>query len=342
MNKIAVVILNYNGKKHLTKYLSNIIDKTGNEAQIIIGDNCSTDGSVEYLKQNFPYVKIIENDKNYGYAGGYNRILKEIEAEYYIILNSDLNVSENWILPVIELMNSDSKIAACSPKIMSLQEPKKFEYAGAAGGYIDKYGFPFCKGRIFTEIEEDHGQYDGDHEVFWCSGAAMFVKSDLFWKSGAFDEDFFAHMEEIDMCWRLKNMGYKIMSTSRSTVYHLGGGTLDYTSPFKTFLNFRNNLCMLYKNSQNSRGIAFKRKLIDGLAAMKYLLSFDFKNVKAILKAHREFDKWKMKLKVKKQENEKLIENYTQKHIAQFSIVSQFYLKRIKKFNELPLKEIPQ
>jgi len=333
--KVAVVILNYNGLSHLQKYLPTLIKNTDRYVDIIIGDNCSTDGSVEYLERNFPELPIIKNDENYGFAGGYNEVLRKIEAEYYVLLNSDVEVTSNWVNPIIELMKADKSIAACSPKILSYTNKKYFEHAGAAGGYIDKYGFPFCKGRVFDYVEEDNAQYDGDFEVFWCSGAAMFVRSDLFWKGGGFDADFFAHMEEIDWCWRMKNMGYKIMSSSRSSVYHLGGGTLSYVSPFKTYLNFRNNLSMIYKNSEKPNILILKRKLIDGIAALKFLLSGDLKNFKAVYKGHRDFNKQKKALLLKRESLKSQLKKFSNNGVLNSSLVVEFYLKKKKTFSSL-------
>lgn len=248
MKKTAVVILNWNGRKFLKKFLPDVIKFSKKDAEVIVADNASTDDSVAVLKADFPEIRIIENKSNGGFAKGYNQALKLIDAEYYILLNSDIEVTENWINPVIELMESDKNIAACQPKIRSYHEKEKFEYAGAAGGFIDKFGYPFCRGRIFQSLEEDKGQYDDTVEIFWATGAALFIRAELYHKLGGMDDDFFAHMEEIDLCWRLKNEGYKIMYCPKSTVYHVGGGTLPTSSSWKTYLNFRNNFFLIYKN----------------------------------------------------------------------------------------------
>ena len=255
-NKVAVVILNWNGQSFLEKFLPNVI-KYSQEVQIIVADNQSSDNSVAFLKDKFPEVSIIINPSNDAFAKGYNLALKQVQAEYYVLLNSDVEVTENWIEPIVSLMQSNPKIAACQPKILDYNQPSKFEYAGASGGFIDKYGYPFCRGRIFNVLEEDKGQYDSSMEVFWATGACMFVRSDAFWKVGGFDDDYFAHMEEIDVCWRMKNIGYQIFIEPKSKVYHVGGGTLNKLSPRKTFLNFRNNLITLTKNA-SPRFLFFK------------------------------------------------------------------------------------
>ena len=289
--RVAVVILNWNGKKFFEKFLPSLLENSSNKADIIVADNASSDGSADYLKSNFPAVRIIQHDKNFGFAKGYNLALAQVEADYYILLNSDIEVTPNWIQPVIDLMESDASIAACQPKIRSYDEPQKFEYAGAAGGFIDKYGYPFCRGRMFLSIEEDDGQYDDTIEIFWATGACMFVRASLFHKFGGLDEDFFAHMEEIDFCWRLKNEGYKIMYCPQSVVYHIGGGTLPKISWRKTYLNFRNNCILLYKNLPDNLllEVFAKRLVLDGIAAMKFLITAGFKDFFAVSKAHFSF-----------------------------------------------------
>ena len=246
MTKTAVVILNWNGKKFLEQFLPYVIKHSSSDAEVIVADNASNDDSVEFLKNNYPEIQIINNNENGGFSKGYNEALSKIDAEYYVLLNSDIEVTENWIKPIIDLMDSDKSIAVCQPKLRSYHQKEMFEYAGAAGGFIDKYGYPFCRGRIFNSIEVDNGQYDDTCEVFWATGAAMFVRAELYHKFGGLDNDFFAHMEEIDFCWRLKNEGYKIMYCADSVVYHVGGGTLPKNSSRKTFLNFRNNFNLLY------------------------------------------------------------------------------------------------
>ncbi len=331
--KIAVVILNWNGKKFLKKFLPSVIKYISDDAEIIIADNASADDSISFLQNNYPQIRIIQHSKNLGFAKGYNEALSKINADYYVLLNSDIEVTENWIKPVIDLMEKDKNIAVCQPKIMSFYKPLEFEYAGAAGGFIDKYGYPFCKGRIFQTMEEDKGQYDDITEIFWATGACMFVKSDLFLKFGGFDNDFFAHMEEIDFCWRLKNLGYKIMYCPFSKIFHIGGGTLPKKSSHKTFLNFRNNLILLYKNLPGNKLIsAFIIKLIlDTIAALKFLLDGGFKDFIAVIKAYFSFYSSFLK-HYKKRGNIKHI--YVSK-IYQKSIVCDYFLKGKKFFTDI-------
>ena len=292
MKKVAVVILNYNGKKFLEEFLPNVIANTNAEmAEIVVADNASTDGSVAFMQERFPSIRLIVNDFNGGFATGYNLALKQIEAEYFVLLNSDIEVTPQWIEPVVKLMDSDPNIAACQPKILSYYDKEKFEYAGASGGFIDKYGYPFCRGRVFQHLEEDHGQYDDACEVFWATGACMFVRADLYLQHGGLDDSFFAHMEEIDFCWRMKNLGHKVYCCPQSKVYHIGGGTLPKSSARKTYLNFRNNLSLLYKNLPSNRvfwTIAY-RIVLDWVAALKFLCGGGLKDYWAVIRAHFAF-----------------------------------------------------
>jgi hypothetical protein len=289
--KTAVVILNWNGKSFLEKFLPSVLKHSRGYADVIVADNASSDGSVGFLKTAFPEVEIIQNSANGGFAKGYNDALSQVKAEFFILLNSDIEVTENWIQPVIDLMESDPMIAACQPVIRSFHHPEKFEYAGAAGGYIDGFGYPFCRGRIFQHLEEDHGQYDNPVEVFWATGACMFVRADVFRKFGGFDEDFFAHMEEIDFCWRVKHEGYRIMVCPESKVFHVGGGTLPKQSSFKTYLNMRNNISLLYKNLPSDRllPVFASRLILDGVAAFKFLVDGGFGDFWAVVRAHMSF-----------------------------------------------------
>ena len=249
MYKIAVVILNWNGREFLDRFLPGVVrHSSSHDVKIIVADNGSSDDSVEFIRNKFKNVEIIELDKNYGFAGGYNKAFEKINSEYYILLNSDVEVSGNWIEPIIKKMDDDQDVAAAMPKILSYQNRSKFEYAGAAGGFIDKWGYPFCRGRILNNIEPDNNQYNNSIEIFWASGACLFIKSKIFHDTGGFDDDFFAHMEEIDLCWRIKNLGYKIYCYPCSQVYHVGGGTLPNETPAKLFFNFRNSLYLLLKN----------------------------------------------------------------------------------------------
>jgi len=288
--KIAVVILNWNGKLFLEQFLPTVI-KNSEVATIYIADNNSTDDSLSFLENNYPEIKIIKNASNSGFAKGYNDALKHIEADYFVLLNSDVEVTPKWIEPIIDFMNSDNNISACQPKILDFKNKSNFEYAGAAGGYIDKYGYPFCRGRLFNEIEIDNHQYDNITEIFWATGACMFLIVKAFWEVGGFDDDYFAHMEEIDLCWRMKNMGHKIFVVPTSIVYHVGGGTLNKVNPKKTYLNFRNNLITLIKNS-DSKFLFFKllyRMILDGVAAYKFLFEGNGKHFLAVAKAHFRF-----------------------------------------------------
>ena len=290
MTKVAVVILNYNGQKFLETFLPSIV-KNNDGYEIIIDDNASTDNSIDFLKSNYSNIKVIQLTNNEGFAGGYNNALQKIEAEYYVLLNSDVEVSSNWTKPIIDLMDNNTSIAACQPKIRSYHQKTHFEYAGAAGGYIDWLGYPFCRGRVFDSYEQDLGQYDDTKEVFWATGACMFVRAKVFHDLGGFDTHFFAHMEEIDLCWRMKNAGYKVMYSSVSMVYHVGGGTLHKSNPRKTFLNYRNGLAMLYKNLPSNKlfSTILLRLVLDGISGVKLLIDGSFSDFLAVIKAHFAF-----------------------------------------------------
>lgn len=285
--RAAVVILNFNGSYFLDKFLPDIIAHSS-PYPVIIADNASTDNSVELVKTNYPDLQLIQNSGNLGYAQGYNEALAQLSADYFILLNSDVEVTDNWIEPVLQLMDADQSIAACQPKILDYKQRHQFEYAGAAGGFIDKYGYPFCRGRIFNYLETDQGQYDTVQEVFWATGACLFVRSSAFAEAGGLDGDYFAHMEEIDLCWRLKNLGYKIMVQPASTIYHIGGGTLNKLSRQKTYLNFRNNLTTLTKNHEPRYLLLkiFYRLIMDGVAGTKFLLEGQPKHCFAVIHAH--------------------------------------------------------
>jgi GT2 family glycosyltransferase len=292
--KVAVVILNWNGLKHLQRFIPSVVSSTYPNLDIVVADNASTDQSMEWLQKNYPSVRIIPGHTNLGFAGGYNFFLKQIESDYYVLLNSDVLVSANWIEPVIDLMEKEISIAACQPKILSADHPGHFEYAGASGGWIDQLGYPFSRGRIFDTVEKDHGQYDDAVPVFWASGAAFFIRSKLFHEVGGFYEPFFAHQEEIDLCWRLQRNGYQIYVCPDAVVYHLGGGTLSVQSSRKLYLNYRNNLIMVARN-WSFRELIWKlplRYLLDGVSAWKLLLSGKPSGWFAILKAHISFSLW--------------------------------------------------
>ena len=287
---LAIAILNWNGKNWLEKFLPNVILHSENTDVYVI-DNASTDDSVVFLKLNFPQVKIIQNTENQGFAGGYNEGLKKIDAEIYCLLNSDVEVTENWLKPVLDLFQKDLKIAAVQPKILDYNRKNFFEFAGAAGGFIDNLGYPYCRGRVFENIEEDKGQFDDETEIFWASGCCLFIRSEDFWKQNGFDARFFAHQEEIDLCWRLKNDGKRIFYTGKSTVYHVGGGTLNKQSAQKTFLNMRNNLSMLVKNLPFSVvfWIILSRLILDGAAALYFAFKNGLPHLWAVLRAHFSF-----------------------------------------------------
>lgn len=336
-HKVAVVILNWNGKFFLEKFLPKVISYSLN-AQIVVADNCSTDDSIEFVSTQYPNVQIIKNTSNDGFAQGYNLALKQIEAEYYILLNSDVEVTENWINPIIQLMDKDKDIAACQPKILDYNAPQLFEYAGASGGYIDKYAYPFCRGRIFNVLEEDKHQYDELKEVFWATGACMFVRAEAFWSVNGFDSDYFAHMEEIDLCWRMKNIGYKNYVQPQSIVYHVGGGTLHKLSPKKTFLNFRNNLITLTKNSASSFLFfkVFYRMVLDGVAAIKFLVEGSFQHFMAVIKAHFSFYAY-LPSTLHKRKQLKKHPNYhpSKTQVFNKNIVFEHFIKGKKTFNDL-------
>ncbi len=336
--KIAIVILSWNGKELFDTFLPSVIQYSNSEnIEIIIADNGSTDKSVEHLKRFYPSINIIELKKNYGFAEGYNQALKHVDAEYLILLNSDVQVTENWIEPCIQLFDADEKLAAIQPKILSYNKPKYFEYAGAAGGFIDKYGYPFCRGRILNRVEEDTGQYNQPSLIFWATGACMFVRAKAYKTAGGFDGDFWAHMEEIDLCWRLKNQGYKIAYEPKSVVYHLGGGTLSYGSPKKIYLNFRNNLYMLFKNLPKHQftRIFFARMVLDGVAAAKFILGFNYREFWAVIKAHASFYRNLGKLIQKREVTQKQVIVKNHPEVYPKSIMWKFFIQKIRKFSDL-------
>ena len=337
LDNVGVVILNWNGKAFLEKFLPVVV-KNSATAKIYIADNNSTDDSVAFVNSNFPGVTIISNPSNDGFAKGYNLALKHVKEEYLVLLNSDVEVTPGWIDPIIVLMETDKSIAACQPKILDYNKRNKFEYAGAAGGFIDKYGYPFCRGRIFNELEEDQHQYDNLKEVFWATGACMFVRANAFWEVGGFDDDYFAHMEEIDVCWRMKNVGYKIFVEPKSFIYHVGGGTLNKLSPRKTFLNFRNNLITVTKNA-SSQGLIAKvlfRMVLDGIAAFKFLFEGSFTHFLAVIKAHFSYYA-SLSSTLKKRKAMKAHPNFSFATAGVFekNIVFLHFIKGIKKYSEL-------
>lgn len=296
MRKIlSVIILNWNGEKLLREFLPSVVANTqGKDVEVIVADNGSTDGSLKVLSEEFPYVRVLEFEKNLGFSGGYNRAIAEVESEFIVLLNSDVETPEGWWQPLLEFMQANTDVGACQPKILSYRNKEMFEYAGAAGGLLDKYGYPYCRGRLFDRIERDEHQYDGSPaDIAWASGAALMVRKDAYLKAGGLDELFFAHMEEIDLCCRMHNLGWRVCVVPESRVYHLGGASLAQGNPKKTYLNFRNNLLLLHKNLPEKKGkpLLFKRRLMDTLAFFMYVAKFDFKNANAVLKAHSDFRK---------------------------------------------------
>jgi GT2 family glycosyltransferase len=336
--KVAVVILNWNGRALMEKFLPSVVKYTNKDiAEVIVADNDSSDDSIEFLEKNYPDIRIVRLDKNYGFAGGYNMALKQIDAEYFVLLNSDVEVAERWVEPVIEVMDNDKSIAAAQPKIKAYHNKESFEYAGAAGGFIDYLGYPFCRGRMLADIEKDNGQYDSVIDVFWCTGTALFIRSEVFLNSGGLDEHFFAHMEEIDLCWRLHSKGHRLVCVPQSVVYHVGGGTLPNNSSHKLYLNFRNSLLMLYKNlpAKVMRSILFKRKLLDGVAAVQFLLKFELKNCAAVWKAHRDYYSMVKTYRAKREQVQR--ETVKKKHatILGRSMIFLYFLKRKRLFSEI-------
>ncbi len=331
--KVAIVILNWNGENFLRKFLKNVVTNSNFPgAEVIVADNGSTDGSRELLGQ-FPTVRTIAFEKNFGYTGGYNRALKQVDADYYILLNSDIEVPEGWLAPLIEFMEAHPDVAACAPKLLDYNQKEFFEYAGAAGGFIDMFGYPFCRGRILSEIEADSGQYDTPMPIFWASGACMMVRSNLFWQVGGLDEDFFAHMEEIDLCWRLQLNGYSIYSVPQSRVYHVGGGTLPNNNPFKLYLNYRNNLFMLHKNL-STRAIWVilpVRLILDILSSLVYLINGKLPFAKAVFSAHRDYLKRLKSLNSKRT----LLPRKANPNRYRGLILVDFFIFRRRQFNKL-------
>lgn len=336
--KVAVVILNYNTREFLEKFLPSVCRTTYVNTEIVVADNASTDDSVAFVKQHYPQVKTIVLEKNYGFTGGYNRALKQVESDYYVLLNSDVEVEANWLEPMIDLMSAHPEIAAIQPKLLAWHQKENFEYAGASGGFIDGFGFPFCRGRIFEHLEKDHGQYNDQRKVFWASGAALFIKADLYHQLGGLDEDFFAHMEEIDLCWRLQNAGHQIWICPQSVVYHVGGGTLQKTNPRKTYYNFRNGLILLLKNlpTQKLFSVLLVRMLLDQIAAFRFLMQGKWGDFKAIQAAHRHFI-----LKYRYWKSKRKVENgnpaYFNTELYHGSIVWAHFKSKVKTFDKLKL-----
>jgi GT2 family glycosyltransferase len=336
--RIALVILNWNGRNLFSEFLPSVLRHTETDGvTIYVADNGSTDGSVEFLSEHFPTVKIIQNGGNYGFSKGYNLALEKIpDADIFVLVNSDVEVTENWLGPCIALLSGNPKLAAVQPKILSYRDKEQFEYAGAAGGYIDYLGYPFCRGRILNETETDAGHYDQPASILWATGACLVIRADVFREAGGFDDDFFAHMEEIDLCWRLRNQGWEIGYVPESRVYHLGGATLSYQSPRKVFLNFRNNLWMLIKNLPPNRlfPILFIRMVLDGVAAIRFVISGEYQAFMAVIKAHVELYRNMGKFLRKRKTLLTKVTRSRHPEIYRGSMVYNFYLKKRKKFSE--------
>lgn len=343
MIEVALVILNYNGLNYLQKFIPGILEHLPPQAKLIVADNKSSDDSLKWLRTNHPQIELIELKENHGFAKGYNLALAQLDHPYYLLLNSDVEVKEDFISPLLALLKSDDQIAAVQPKILSQAQPDFFEYAGASGGMKDYLAYTFCRGRIFDHCEKDTGQYEDSKEIFWASGAAFLIKSNLFRSFGGFDPDYFAHMEEIDLCWRLKNGGFKIMVEPSSKVYHVGGGTLNYSNPRKTYLNFRNSLRTIIKNEKTGKlwWLFPMRLFLDGLAALQFLSKGKIKDIFAIIRAHWNVFTGLGTLSRKRKENKRLLEKFAFSKEANLndvyekSIIWQYYIKGKKKYPEL-------
>ena len=332
--KIAVVILNWNGKDLLNKFLPSVVRYSDPKyCDIYIADNASTDDSIEFVKNNFSSVKIIKNTKNFGYAQGYNEALKNIDADVFALVNSDIEVTKNWLEPIINLFKTEDNTAIIQPKILDFKDKSKFEYAGAGGGFIDNYGYPYCRGRVFNSLEKDNKQYNDELDIFWASGACMFIRSLVFNELNGFDKDFFAHQEEIDLCWRAKNLGYNIKYNGNSTVYHVGGATLKEGSTQKTFLNFRNNLEMLVKNLPKNKVFitVFTRLILDGVAGVKFILELKPLHTFAIIKAHFSMYFRLFKTLKKRKEIPNKISNYYQTK----NLIKQYFINKKQTFDQI-------
>lgn len=335
MDKVAVVILNWNGEEMLRRFLPGVLAHT--QAEIYVADNASTDKSLELLSVDFPAVKTILLERNYGFAEGYNRALAQIEAEYFVLLNSDVEVKDDWISPMLQYLDTHPEVAACQPKILSWYAPDKFEYAGAAGGYMDAWGYPYCRGRIMNTVETDEGQYDTVAPVFWATGAALMVRSAVYHEVGGLDARFFAHMEEIDLCWRLRARGRQLACIPQSVVFHVGGATLKKENPRKTFLNFRNNLVMLYKNlpQEDLASVMRVRAVLDYVAAFSFMLKGQLPNALAVFRARRAYHSLRTSLAASRKENLKKTTLAVIPERTKSSILAQFYLHGKKFFSQL-------
>ena len=339
---VAVVILNWNGRSMLERFMPSVVKYSHNlqfaadntfHSEVVVADNGSTDDSVAFLEAQYPDVQVLRLDRNYGFAEGYNKALAQVEADYYVLLNSDVECTPRWLEAPVRIMDANPGIAVMQPKLLMYDSKDTFEYAGGAGGFIDSYGYPFCRGRLFSTMEKDHGQYDDDCDIFWATGAAMFVRASVWRELGGLDGDFFAHMEEIDFCWRVHNAGYRVAYCPQSTLYHVGGGTLPKSNPFKTQLNFRNNLSMLYKNlPDDCRDKVLRLRLfLDRVAAVKFLLEGHVGEYRAVRKAHAEFRAWREDLEKKRA----AIKPHAVSQVYQGMLLVEYYFLRRKTFTEL-------
>jgi GT2 family glycosyltransferase len=335
LTSLSIVILNYNGKDFLRDFLPSVIEHSAGH-EIVIADNCSTDDSVEFLRTNHPDLRLILNSSNGGFAQGYNEALAQVKSEFYLLLNSDIQVTEGWLEPLLKTMD-DPEVAGCQPKVRSFLKPTHLEHAGASGGFLDKDYFPFCRGRIFDLAEEDKGQYNDPQEIFWASGACLLIRANLYHEAGGLDEDFFAHMEEIDLCWRLKRKNYKFMVAPESVVYHVGGGTLPYSSPFKTYLNFRNSLFMLIKNHDGWLfPKLFKRLALDGIAGVRFVFRGEFKQLQALLKAHYHVYGSLGKFYKKRQALKRSSISFNSTGLYRGSLLWQKFVRKVDIYSQLP------
>lgn len=338
MKKVSVVILNWNGEEMLRRFLPSVVAYSqGEGVEVCVADNASSDGSLTLLETTFPSVRLVKLDANYGFAEGYNRALSQLDSEYVVLLNSDVEVTPHWLGPLVEYMDEHSEVAACQPKLLNQRNKSFFEYAGASGGYMDKYGYPFCRGRIFDVLEEDHGQYDTVRQVFWVSGAAMFIRLKEYKEAGGLDKDFFAHMEEIDLCWRLNARGKTLVCIPQSVVFHVGGGTLGKENPRKTFLNFRNNLLMLYKNLPENelKKVLFVRGVLDWIAAFVFFLKGERESAEAVLQARREFKRLRASYEEKRAENRSKTIVGRISSIVSYSILWKYHVCRKRCYSQL-------
>ncbi|UKK52754.1 glycosyltransferase family 2 protein [Prevotella sp. E2-28] len=338
MDKLAIVILNWNGAEMLKKYLPSVLNFSREEAVVYVADNASTDNSIALLKEQFPEVRLILLEKNWGFAEGYNKALAQVEAEYYLLLNSDIEVTPGWLIPMIEFMDAHKEVAACQPKLLSIFQRDSFEYAGACGGYMDRYGYPFCRGRIFDVVEQDKGQYDEPAKIHWATGAALLVRARIYKEVGGLDGRFFAHQEEIEMCWRMRIRGYQIWCLPQSKVYHVGGGTLPKSNPMKTYLNFRNNLTMLYKclPEKDLKPVMRLRWFLDYLAAFQtLLLKRNIGDFKAIFRARRDFKRWRKDFVKDRQQIQNSRKDNQESEFVPFLLLWKYYAKGCKTFSQL-------